>query len=546
MEHPMEHPDIRLYIAEYLNTAQLAVVAVKTNGEYMRMARLKTRDRIRQIAFQNHAVYVREIKVAFSDCPYGKAASLDAFTRLERLELNFHNYLFGYSKFVSRVLRYNPGLLSLKINAGEGDSPSQLMRTLVDYCPKLKVFQGSLRLGVDDLNYFFSKSYNQLEIFTLDGSISTGSSKLQIPQQFPNITEFRFGSPTQQHKFLKRCPRLAKLVYDMYGRSAVLPTLDIYNLLRKHCPLVHGLSIDSCSWTDFEFTGLINCCQSDLTHVNFFATKFGPGALQSLLEQHTNSLTLLNVMECHAITSPHNIQILTTFPNLIEFRGTSIKAQDILGASEDDVAATDLSQIKPPEWICKNLRRFRGFICGLRKKPSHWNRLVLEQLAKLERLEKLDISPSGSEVYKTPLGNGGSVDSLDIRLAGGMDVLSSLRQLRELMCFQVEMKMDLKDVEWVVKNWPNLKKIQGDVHFDHQKRKPLVEILKEHGVEVDTMGGGVFFDSLDSRSRQREIKDSEDYDSFEEDEEDLEEYNDFDEDAMDDDDDWEESELDEW
>ncbi|KAF9356093.1 hypothetical protein BGX26_005723 [Mortierella sp. AD094] len=422
------------------------------------------------------------MKVDFSGTPKVSAASLDAFTGLKNLELDFELYENRYWKIVSRLLRQNPGLLSLKMRSHEnGETTPQFLARLSKCCPNLKALHiSSATLDLKDLEQFLA-TCNQLEVLVMepveiwDSSYNSNpfshpeNVKLTLPRQISSITKLRILaniSLVQQLEIIKRCPGLTSMAVMLpnTGQTA-LPENHLHEILRKCCPLINDIDLERCLLTDTGFTKVIDECRSRLARAYFFASDFGPQALQSLLGQHATSLTSIKVTECKELKSSMNLQILTSFPNLREFRGTVLKAQDIFGipegSSEDTNATTDQEStlIQPKEWVCKNLRIFNVFICGLYRKPTQWHRVIMQQLAKFEKLEELDISPSASEIY---------------RCRTSMGQLSKLR-----------MNMEEEDVRWMLKAWPELERVRGDMDHNSSKETALSKILKDNGVEAD-------------------------------------------------------------
>ena len=71
---------------------------------------------------------------------------------------------------------------------------------------------------------------------------------------------------------------------------------------------------------------------------------------------------------------------------------------------------------------------------------------------------------SGLDVYYTSDAfsvREGSRDGLDFRLAGGLDLLGSLKMLEALLFGDLWQEMSEQDVEWMMKTWSQFSYIQG-------------------------------------------------------------------------------------
>ncbi|KAG0015325.1 hypothetical protein BGZ80_009917 [Entomortierella chlamydospora] len=509
----MDLPEIRYSVAEHLDSAQLAAAAAvckSWNATFTpflyskvvwKVGDVAAKDKKKQSAFQAKSAHVREVEVYTTSGPKAPAISMGTFTCIESLEIHFQIYEPIHWAFILRLLRQNPELHTLKLDFCDcGDIPPEILKTLSKSCPKLKAFHTcNALISVKDMEHLLLTMCNQLEILimdhvhfidhTRDANHQHSQIKLSLPRQFLRMTDLRVEaniSPTQQLELFKRCPQLVAMKVMLPDGRTHIPADLIYEIFGTCCPLVGKIGLECCSLSDAEFAKAIDLCRSRLTIATVFGTDFGPKAMQLLMERHAATLTLVNVTECHSVTSVMNLQILTSCPNLLKFHGSDLKAKDILGISDDAKAVTeqDLSLIQPQEWPCKSLRILDVYICGLHKKPAAWHRLIIQHIAKFKKLEELNISPSASSYGKAIRSNGESVDGLDLRLANGMDAMSDFKRLRALLCLNLRMKMGVEDVRWMTKAWPEMKNVFGVLNSDRRKEEVLLTILKSRGVFV--------------------------------------------------------------
>ncbi|KAF9345334.1 hypothetical protein BGX26_003279 [Mortierella sp. AD094] len=137
-------------------------------------------------------------------------------------------------------------------------------------------------------------------------------------------------------------------------------------------------------------------------------------------------------------------EIMVSCPQLNTFIATYLEARDILGIDEEEEKSKNVDKghggSYTRDWTCVGLKELRFQICGLEGRPE-WQRLVLKQLARLTKLEWLNVANCakwGSSVR----------DGLDLRLGSGLDILSSLKRLESLMFLGLRQEMNEEDVRW--------------------------------------------------------------------------------------------------
>ncbi|KAF9397663.1 hypothetical protein BGX21_008625 [Mortierella sp. AD011] len=173
-------------------------------------------------------------------------------------------------------------------------------------------------------------------------------------------------------------------------------------------------------------------------------------------------------------------EIMTSCPLLDALSVVSLKANDVLGVVQEESGVINIEGLTlrhPQDWICLNLTSLTVYICGLEGKPSEWQRSVLKQLARLEKLELLDIGPdvSWGEMVQ---------DGLDLRLASGLDILVTLKRLETIMFLRLRQQMEEQDVMWMIQAWPRLRNIHGKLHYNNSRNKWLKAILRKRHIST--------------------------------------------------------------
>ncbi|KAF9101467.1 hypothetical protein BGX27_011459 [Mortierella sp. AM989] len=483
----MELPEIRQQVAQHLNEAQLAAAAAVckawnstfTPVLYCKVnwstSNLNAETKKAQLAFQKHAFFLREMTLDFLDNPKDAAASLDAFTHIE--SINFQFKIFDdnlYRKNISQFIHQNPGITTVNVTFEHwGNPPTQFLRTLSS-CPKLKSFRvrwGSL--DQKDIELFLQGTSDRLEKLALEGTEIRPryifnphrAENWRLPEQLPKLEHLSLHvsfPALQQIALIERCPRLKEFAWFPTTDCGTFPVSKFINILATKCPLIIGLCLECCPLLDKDFSVIVDSCQTSISNASFYQTKFGPLSVKSLLARHANSLTLLNLVDCIAVTSAMTQQLLVSCPKLTNFYSTILNARDILGITEGN--GEDAEKIHPQPWACTNIQVLEVYIGGLEDKPLHWRRLVYQQIGRLEKLEELDVNPSDRVMRLIPrrfLSHERVTDGLKLQLQFGLDNLGSLKRLNKLIFYKIEQKMEKKDVQWMVDSWPKLKGLHG-------------------------------------------------------------------------------------
>ncbi|KAF9163896.1 hypothetical protein BGX21_008623 [Mortierella sp. AD011] len=227
---------------------------------------------------------------------------------------------------------------------------------------------------------------------------------------------------------------------------------------------------------------VLDSCR-EITAFHDSDSNFGPPAFQSL-ERHFATLVHLNVGTRSSMTSTMVQAIMSSCPELISLTAPALNVQDILGPIERHIDADTgvgiVEAIHAYGWVCLNLCSFEVRICGLNESSVNSQRLVLQQLARLENLSVLNISSTDKK------GNWNS-DGLDLRLDAGMDILAKLRRLEKIAFIGVRQQMSEHDVKWMLQAWPRLKFIYGRTHFEKSRRHRHQAILKEHHIGLGSL-----------------------------------------------------------
>lgn len=248
--------------------------------------------------------------------------------------------------------------------------------------------------------------------------------------------------------FLTKCPNLSELTlaYTIPGQHHALSTLtDV--LAQGLLPQLVTLTVTFTA-EDHELAACLRAMTiTSAQGLNFSSTEFGSLAFLALT-RHFASLYTLEWRDCPQVTGTMIQTVVESCPALRVFAATTIKARLIQ---------------KGRPWVCLRLRAL--VLCVVvegraeveteaqvqwdeedEDAPCEQSRAVFEQLAHLTELVTLTIGP------QRHLGPPAPMQGLDLRLVSGLDLLSSLKELRMLDHKGTEQNMGTEDFDWMKAN----------------------------------------------------------------------------------------------
>lgn len=204
-----------------------------------------------------------------------------------------------------------------------------------------------------------------------------------------------------------------------------------------------------------------------LTYLELWSGRFGPLTYNCLKEKCFKHLRNLSIEQVPGATSAMVQEILTECMHLVRLDVPYIFVRDIATAS------------KP--WVCLGLEMLVVYIAKRADDGAGWDGRVIEQIATLKRLEILDLQrnpygPSYSGDKGRPLeilalrtvdlhipnNSSGSTDDIVTTTDGSIRRWSSLVQLEEFSFDGDRQWMGVKELEWMIEHWKDLKYISGD------------------------------------------------------------------------------------
>ncbi|KAI8349984.1 hypothetical protein B0O80DRAFT_500928 [Mortierella sp. GBAus27b] len=497
----MDMPEIRHYVAQFLDRRELAVAArvcKSWNGTFTPFVyrQIVLSAFHRDIAIESvkaNADYVRSLEFFLMYLrTRSKDFPLEAFTRLTSLTLWF-DHVDPHLTPLSQMLRQNPAIQDLTIfNYITKPHNMEFMQIVASSCPNLQtlsVLGGELDIECTKLLLDICVRLNELRLddTSLDGALDTEDVDRWLGG-FPKLCrlDVRLKRRWNMLRIVQKCPQLKSLACDVDNNQECMS--DLPDVIAKHCPCLDELNIGTSFDVPIGLARVFDSCRR-LLSLTLEQDGLDPPA-QSSLTRHFPYLTHVDFDMCHLVPSAFVHQILISCPHLDYLSANSLHVCDILGVpdlvnvpylrlGESQPEFLELESrpdgMRPQEWVCTKLRTLEVLFMGFQDKPSTWHRLVLEQLGRLTKLEVLSISCSWWCVPQ--------LDGLCLRLGTGLDLLSGMNNLRILGAPGYRQEWDEEDVQWMLTAWTRLQEIKGERHSDDSKDESLRRILEKRHVK---------------------------------------------------------------
>ncbi|KAF9113903.1 hypothetical protein BGX27_000592 [Mortierella sp. AM989] len=438
----MDLPELRTQLAKYLDKRQLAAasaVCKSWNDSFIPILYSEvSNEYVRSInTLRKHAQHVRILYIfdRLDEVP------LEAFFRLEELIVySFDEGCINWTR-MSNLFSRNQGLVDLTIQ-GYFPVPAETMSHISSLPILRKIYFMHCELDGPSTELLFKTCLHleQLKLY----SCKLAWRELEHWEQFPSIQSLILAyiddsKNCEEIQLIGKCPQLKSLSYDSFKEESPL-VLELCRVISEKCLLLENL--------DF------GCCE------------FGGEEIASIIDS-TSRLKAITALFC-ALTAP------------------CLDARDILGITEGSESTgeegtgalqltastvkTTTTALHPREWVCTDLRALTIYVHGFAGQPPEWQQLVLRQIAKLDKLEHLDIGSAYPGEHMTATG-------LCLRLHAGLDTLESLRRLKSLRFIDLNPDMEEQEIYWMLNAWPELDTLSGQINSLQSRREELYSIL---------------------------------------------------------------------
>lgn len=275
---------------------------------------------------------------------------------------------------------------------------------------------------------------------------------------------------------LEHMPMLKSLAWGKEGLRRGNESLvqRIHHVLATgKVPFLRELYLPDQSWTDGQLSELVGKMRQ-LEGLSVQGTRFGPSTFTMLRETgFMQSLRKIGLRKCFDVSSRMVQRIMETCVHLEDLDAERIESNDIL-------------QGEP--WVCMGLRIIKldfvinevfteGQVMKDRELVSNNLRpiqlLLLTRLAELTRLESIMFTYSEPEMPREYM--------MDLRCDRGLQLLGTWTRLRHFGVEELQ-RMRAVEIEWMLKTWPQLEEVSGNLHTNPSKNLDLFKILAKRGI----------------------------------------------------------------
>ncbi|KAF9367784.1 hypothetical protein CPB97_005333 [Podila verticillata] len=238
-------------------------------------------------------------------------------------------------------------------------------------------------------------------------------------------------------------------------------------------PFLQKLYLPDQSWTDGQLSELVGKMRQ-LEGLLVQGTRFGSSTFTMLQETgFIHSLRKIGLRKCFEVSSRMVQQIMETCVHLEDLDAERIESNDIL-------------QGEP--WVCMGLQRIKldfvihevfteGQVMKDRTLVSDNMRpvqlLLLTRLAELTRLEYIVFTYTEPTMPREYM--------MDLRCNTGLQLLGTWTRLKHFGVAELQ-RMKAVEIEWMLKTWPQLEEVSGNLHTDPSRNRDLFKLLAKRGI----------------------------------------------------------------
>ncbi|KAF9363074.1 hypothetical protein BGX34_004963 [Mortierella sp. NVP85] len=257
-----------------------------------------------------------------------------------------------------------------------------------------------------------------------------------------NVLELSFRSAhplEEQLDLIIRCPKLTKLDWSEERERRSLLVLDAFvnHVANGAWPKLTRLRLEhDCppDW-DAQLAKIIQGMRQ--IHVLDIGGPCLGSHIFTALRPHFHILRKLDIGFDPSVTGSATPEILASCPCLEEFTMFRVMSQDIV-------------QGRP--WVCEH--SMTNFVLNVIISPGqdadHHQRLILERISRLVKLEKLTLHHIPHVGESTQLG---------LQLGKGLEQLNTLKSLRSLKLLLYVHEVSTAEAQWMIDNWKCLKHV---------------------------------------------------------------------------------------
>lgn len=429
-----------------------------------------------------------------------------------------------------QLIQDNPGLKGWTLDDPWPQIPAVVWKAVADSTTELDVLCLYNTTVSEEARPWFLKACRKTRQLVLQKVIIQGSESSNnftehndIPHSFsPQSVQFNNvpGLPMlDQLEFLSRCPQLQDVFWEPVSQDThrqlrqvteqeVMSMRAEIRCFFQHTTWPHLKSVTIGKYGEYSDSSLASSLTVEsldhilesiqagrLEQLVCKGSAFGTAGLRSLSTQFSN-LSVLIARGCAVITSPVVQLLLESCPRLTTIEATELHIRDIRrGGPWVCIRMVDL-RFSLNLWLEKGDVGWRDFVCSPLADTDQDElettrfiqdqHCVFDQLSRLTALECLDVQVFPLR-FNGVTGSGGSemlhYGELDFRISHGLEMLSTLKELRCLNFCGTFQRLQREDVEMMVAQWPQLDCLSGRLTSDLELDTSFGEYLDEHDID---------------------------------------------------------------
>ncbi|KAF9186974.1 hypothetical protein BGZ50_002191 [Haplosporangium sp. Z 11] len=189
-------------------------------------------------------------------------------------------------------------------------------------------------------------------------------------------------SALDQLAFIKCCPELTSLTWDLCGLTLPLP--EFKDALKEETwPELDSLRLLKTPVENNELQSVLDSVPP-LKVLELWSCSFTRDAFNSLERRHFKTLVTLRLGNLVGLSGDKALAVLSGCPLLEDFVGGHVLAKDIV------------KWYRP--WVCEQLKSLSIYFVIYSSEPPEWEHAVLAQLAALKHLQFLNLRMNGSQI----------------------------------------------------------------------------------------------------------------------------------------------------
>ncbi|KAG0052101.1 hypothetical protein BGZ83_002979 [Gryganskiella cystojenkinii] len=275
-------------------------------------------------------------------------------------------------------------------------------------------------------------------------------------------------TPQQELALFEHCPNLVNFFRRDEGYIDYGPLTHLVEYWRANGSRIKAFGYASTTASDPELAQAITAIMAihpSLERVEVRGTKFGLLSQQVILQEMSDRLRILDLVDCENVDPGMVNTIMCACSGLTKLSADKVKAEDVIES----------------RWVCLELEELQVMFVAATANLSlfHVQCGVYDQLSKLRKLRLLSVS----RAVQSSRSIQPSRSILQLNLDSGLARLAQLKELREIGFEQQNdmfssFRVGIDEIKWMLKHWPKLEGIYGTFSSDPNRESFMRTFLE--------------------------------------------------------------------